>query len=72
MKIFIMDADGNQVGPRPEGKVSVRIGNGLSSIAVNLILNIQGLEFKHFGNYQVDLAVDGNVQASLPLRVNQV
>lgn len=72
VKIFIIDADGNPVGPKPEGKVNVRMAGEARSSVANLILNIQGLEFARFGSYQVDLVVDGNVCASLPLTVGQV
>ena len=72
VRIFIMDADGNSVGPKLEGNISVRIGENASTAVVNLILNIQHLEFKQYGQYQIDLAVDGNVQASLPLFIRPV
>ncbi|MHC4950109.1 MAG: DUF6941 family protein [Planctomycetota bacterium] len=52
--------------------ISVRIGDNASTAAVNLILNIQNLEFKQYGQYQIDLAIDGSVQASLPLHIRPV
>ena len=69
IRIFIIDADGNSIGPKLEGNISVHIGDNASTAVVNLILNIQNLEFKQYGPYQIDLAVDGNVQASLPLTI---
>jgi len=72
VRIFIIDADGNSIGPKLEGNISVRIGDNISTAVVNLILNIQNLEFKEYGQYQIDLAVDGNVQASLPLYIRLV
>ena len=72
VRIFIIDADGNSIGPKLEGNIKVHIGDNLSTVAVNLILNIQNLEFKQYGQYQIDLAVDGNVRASLPLYVRPV
>jgi hypothetical protein len=72
VKIFIIDADGNFIGPKLEGGISVRIGDNTSTAAVNLILNIQNLEFQQFGQYQIDLAIDGAVQASLPLHIRPV
>ncbi|MBL7215843.1 MAG: hypothetical protein ISS71_09225 [Phycisphaerae bacterium] len=71
VKISIIDADGNQVGPKPEGKIMVRIGDNINSAVVNLILNLQGIEFKQYGRYQIDLLVDGSVHASLPFQVSQ-
>lgn len=72
VRIFIIDADGNSVGPKLEGNIAVRIGDNASTAVVNLILNIQNLEFKQFGQYQIDLGVDGSVQASLPLNIRPV
>lgn len=69
VRIFIIDADGNSIGPKLEGNIGVRIGDNASTAVVNLILNIQNLEFKAYGQYQIDLAIDGNVQASLPLHI---
>ncbi len=72
VKMFIIDADGNPIGPKPEGKINVRVADNVDSAVVNLILNLQGIEFKQYGCYQIDLVIDSNVHASLPLRVNQV
>ncbi|MEN8128340.1 MAG: hypothetical protein ABFR90_11140 [Planctomycetota bacterium] len=72
VRIFIIDADGNSIGPKLEGNIAVRIGDNASTAVVNLILNMQNLEFKQYGQYQIDLAVDGNVQASLPLYIRPV
>jgi hypothetical protein len=72
VRIFIIDADGASIGPKLEGNIAVRIGDKASTAVVNLILNIQNLEFKQYGQYQIDLAVDGNVQASLPLYIRPV
>jgi hypothetical protein len=71
VKISIIDIDGNPIGPKPEGKITVRIADNADSAAVNLILNLQGIEFKQYGRYQIDLMVDGNIRASLPFRVSQ-
>ncbi len=71
IRIFIMDEDGASIGPKLEGGISVRVAQHYSTSVANLILNMRGLEFKRFGNYQVDLAIDGNIVASLPLRISQ-
>lgn len=72
VKIFIIDADGNSIGPKLEGGISVRIGDNAPAAVVNLILNMQNLEFQQFGQYQIDMAIDGAVQASLPLHIRPV
>jgi len=72
VKIFIIDADGSSIGPKLEGGISVRIGDDADAVAVNLILNMQNLEFQQYGQYQIDLAIDDTVQASLPLHIRAV
>jgi hypothetical protein len=69
VEIFIVDADGNSIGPKLEGGISVRIGDNAPDAVVNLILNMQNLEFQQYGQYQIDLAIDDAVQASLPLHI---
>ena len=71
IRIYIMDEDGASIGPKLDGNITVRVPDHFGTSVANLILNIRGLEFKKFGKYRIDLAVDGNIQASLPLRVNQ-
>jgi hypothetical protein len=71
IRIYIMDEDGASVGPKLDGGISVRVPDTVGTSVANLILNMRGLEFKKFGPYRIDLAIDGNIQASLPLRVSQ-
>ena len=72
MRINIIDEDGNSIGPKLEGNISIRLGPGLDSYAANIVLNIQGLEFKKYGKYRIDLAIDGQIKGSLPLTVREV
>jgi hypothetical protein len=72
VKIQIIDQDGSNIGPKLEGNISVRTAPNLDSSVANLILNIQRLEFKQYGQYRIDLAIDGEIKASLPLRVTEV
>lgn len=39
--------------------------------SANLILNIQGLKLERLGEYSIDLAIDGQEKASLPLFVKE-
>ena len=71
IRIYIMDEDGASIGPKLDGNIAVKVQENVGTTVANLILNMRGLEFKQFGRYRVDLAVDGNIQASLPLRVVQ-
>jgi len=72
VKIQIIDQDGRNIGPKLEGSISVKTGANLDSSVANLILNIQRLEFKQYGQYRIDLAIDGEIKASLPLHVREI
>ena len=72
IRLNIIDQDGTSIGPKLEGKISVKTPPMLDSTVANIILNIQGLEFKSFGRYRVDIAIDGNLLASLPVRVCEI
>jgi len=72
VRICVIDQDGKEVVPKLEGKVSVRVGDEAGSAALNLILNFQRVKLPEYGEYRVDLAVDGEQKASLPLFVRSV
>lgn len=72
IRLNIIDQDGNSIGPKLEGKISVKTPPMLDSTVANIILNIHGFEFKKFGRYRIDIAIDGNMLASLPVRVCEV
>lgn len=72
IKINIIDEDGKAIGPKLDGNISVHASDEVDSSVVNLILNIQGLEFTAYGRYRIDLAIDGQMQSSLPFYAREV
>lgn len=72
IRLSIIDQDGNSIGPKPEGRLVIRTAPNRDSSVANLIMNIQGLDLQNFGIYRIDLAIDGSIQASLPLRVSEI
>jgi hypothetical protein len=69
VKINVMDLDGKLVLPDREQVIAARMPPGSESVAVNVILNIQGLRIEKFGDYSIVLAVDGREEGSMPLAV---
>ncbi len=69
IRINIIDEDGNFVVPPLEGRTRVALDEDRDSAVANLILNINGLTFRRFGRYAVDLYVGGGQSASIPLHV---
>ena len=62
---YIMERDWATLGPKLEGKISVKTGANLDSSVANLILNIQRLEFKQYGQYRIDLAIDNQIAVNI-------
>lgn len=67
--INFVDIDGKHVMPPLKQKLIVKFAQGQKTHPEILILNIQGLRLKNFGEYSIDLAVNGNHICSLPLYV---
>jgi hypothetical protein len=70
-RIYIIDEDGGEVVPKLEGVISVKIPAESGSTAVNVVANLQRLKLSKFGKYSIDLAIDGEHKASLPLILAQ-
>jgi hypothetical protein len=73
VKINIVNEDGKPIAPPFETVINIQFKDSFpTSIATNMILNLQGLKFENYGEYSIDLAIDGRHEASLPLYVNQI
>lgn len=73
VRISIIDEDGKPVIKPVEANISIQFQNtSPSSLSTNMILNLQRLNFPHYGEYSIDLAVDGRHEASLPLYVHEI
>lgn len=70
VRISFIDDDGKAVLPPMEGTVTVKFRTGISTVATNLVLNIDRLKLEKTGEYSIDLAIDGRQEMSLPLYVN--
>jgi len=71
VRIAFIDADGKPFLPPMEGGMAVRFAPGASTVAANLILNIQSLKIARPGEYAIDLAIDGRHEKTLPLYARQ-
>lgn len=73
IKINIIDQDGKLVVPHLEAKTKLEfVKTAESSVAINMILNLQRLKFERYGVYSVDLAIDGRQETSLPLYIKKL
>lgn len=72
LRLSLIDEDGHAAAPPIDATVTVRIDPALGSAALNLIVNIQRLEVRRFGEHRLDLAMDEKPLGSLPFFVRQV
>jgi uncharacterized protein DUF6941 len=69
IRVAFINADGAPVMPSIDVTADVRIQEPESSGGVSFVLNIQQLKLPKFGEYSIDLAVDGRHESSVPLFV---
>ncbi|RME09179.1 MAG: hypothetical protein D6802_12715 [Ardenticatenia bacterium] len=69
LALAFVDEDGQNVLPPLNTQITVPFGEHDLTRAVNFILNLQNLTLQSFGEYAIELAVDGRLEASLPLYV---
>lgn len=67
LRVTLADQDGKMIMPNVDAQVGVRFTEKAQSATFNLVMQINGLKLEQFGEYTVDLAVDGVHQGSLPL-----
>jgi hypothetical protein len=72
IRISFIDADGTSVMPTLEAPIVVQFQPGESTATVPFVMIMQQIKLPHFGEYSIDLAIDGTQQASIPLIARQV
>ena len=71
MRITVVDSDGQPVVNPFEGELRANFPDALSSHAINFVITLQRLRFEKFGEYSIDLSIDGRQEASLPLTIRE-
>jgi hypothetical protein len=69
--VNFVNVDGKHIMPGANGVISIDFPDGQRSGSANLVLNLQMLKLESYGEYSIDLAVDGRNEASLPLFVRE-
>lgn len=72
LKLTIVDQDGKPVVPALEGPINIGFPDSSPSATAQLILDLQNVRFDKFGEFAIDLAVDGRQEASIPLFVKNI
>jgi hypothetical protein len=69
LRLHFMDADGASIMPGIDIPVQVVLPEDAHFGTRNFIVNIQQLKFDNPGLYSIDISMDGNSQAGIPLMV---
>lgn len=72
LKLNFVDADGHAIMPPIEIPVEVALPDDMHFGTRNFIINIQQLKFETPGLFSMDVSLDGQPQASIPLLVKHV
>jgi hypothetical protein len=68
-EIRFIEQDGKDIMKPLSGQVNVSFSSEANSGAMNFVLNIVRMRFEYFGDYQLDLRMNNEIMASLPLTV---
>lgn len=69
--LSFIDSDGQRVMPLLRAQFNIKVQTSEPSATLNYVMVIPQIKLPRFGDYQIDLAVDDKVEASLPLYVRQ-
>jgi len=72
LALNFIDADGHSIMPAMEIPVAVALAEDVHFVTRNFIVNIQQLKFVEAGLYSVDVRLDGESRAAIPLQVKQL
>ena len=64
-----VDCDGKHILPAASGVINVSFQPEQRSASANSILNVSMVKLESYGEYAIDVAIDGRKEASLPLFV---
>ena len=71
-KINFVNEDGKSIMPPIDMPVDIAVPGDATFVSRNFVVNIQGLKFDEAGLFSVDLAINGQHQASVPLAVKSM
>ena len=72
LRLNFIDADGRSIMPGIDIPVTVALPEDMHFGTRNFIVNIQQLKFDQPGPFSVDISLDGQSQAGIPLLVKHV
>ena len=71
-RISVIDSDGRLIMPSLDAQTQIHIPPDSSTATAQFVLVMPQIKLPNFGEYSIDLAVDGRQEASIPLYVKQI
>ena len=71
LSLHLIDDDGRDVMEPLEGDLLIEFGEGDTTCAAGMVLNLQNLKLEHWGEYCIALTIDGLKYASFPFRLKE-
>ncbi|NBR84577.1 MAG: hypothetical protein EBS84_16570 [Proteobacteria bacterium] len=69
LRVNLIDDDGQNLLPKIEAPIDIRLPENQFFASVNLVFNLQGMRFTKPGQYSIDITLDGTMMARIPLQV---
>ena len=69
LQLAMIDEDGKNLLPKIEAQIKIKLAENMFFSSNNLIFNLQGLQFPATGQYSIDIRLDNNIIARIPLQV---
>jgi hypothetical protein len=72
LRLSIADDDGKLVVPAMEIPINVTMPPDVHTNTIQVVANIGGMKFESYGEYSIDVALEGRHEGSIPLFVRQM
>ncbi len=69
LRLMLIDEDGKNILPKIEPALDVKVPDNVIFYSRNLIFNLQQTRFDRPGQYSIDLLIDDQICARIPLQI---
>lgn len=69
MNLLLIDEDGRNILPKIEASMDIKMPSHVFFYSTNLVFNLQQTRFDRPGQYSIDLLIDDQICARIPLQI---
>ncbi len=69
MKLLLIDEDGRNILPKIEASMDIKMPSNVFFYSRNIVFNLQQTRFDRPGQYSIDLLIDDQICARIPLQI---